>query len=106
MSQPRTRCTPSMSRIAAAQGKHVLVEKPMAITLDECRAMIEAVRKAGVQLVVGHSHSFNAPILRTRELIDSGEFGSRAHDQRAELHRLTRSGRAGRKNSTPRRAAA
>ncbi len=60
---------------AAAQGKHVLVEKPIAVTLDECRAMIAAVRKAGVQLVVGHSHSFDAPILRTREWIDSGEFG-------------------------------
>jgi phthalate 4,5-cis-dihydrodiol dehydrogenase len=38
--------------------------------------MIAAVRKAGVQLVVGHSHSFDAPILRTRALIDSGEFGA------------------------------
>jgi phthalate 4,5-cis-dihydrodiol dehydrogenase len=61
---------------AAAKGKHVLVEKPMAITLDECRAMIAAVRKANVQLVVGHSHSFNAPFLRTSQLIDSGEFGA------------------------------
>jgi phthalate 4,5-cis-dihydrodiol dehydrogenase len=62
--------------VAAANGKHVLVEKPIAITLEECHAMIAAVRKAKVQLVVGHSHSFNAPILRTRQLIDSGEFGA------------------------------
>ena len=62
--------------VAAAKGKHVLVEKPMAVTLDECRAMIAAVRKAKVQLVVGHSHSFNAPILRSRELIDNGVFGA------------------------------
>jgi phthalate 4,5-cis-dihydrodiol dehydrogenase len=62
--------------MAASHGKHVLVEKPIAITLAECDAMIEAVRQAGVQLVVGHSHSFDAPILRARELIDSGEFGS------------------------------
>jgi phthalate 4,5-cis-dihydrodiol dehydrogenase len=54
----------------------VLVEKPMAITLAECDAMIASVRKAKVQLVVGHSHSFDAPILRTRQLIDSGEFGA------------------------------
>jgi phthalate 4,5-cis-dihydrodiol dehydrogenase len=59
----------------AAGGKHALVEKPIAIALDECDAMIAAARKAGVQLVVGHSHSFDAPILRTRQLIDSGEFG-------------------------------
>ena len=37
MSRHRISITPSMSRIAAARGKHVLVEKPMAITLDECR---------------------------------------------------------------------
>ncbi len=62
--------------IAARHGKHVLVEKPMAITLDECQAMIDAVRKAGVMLVIGHSHSFNAPILHTRKLIDSGIYGA------------------------------
>ena len=60
---------------AAGNGKHVLVEKPMALSLDECRAMIEAARQAGVQLVVGHSHSFDAPIARTREMIAGGTFG-------------------------------
>src|SRR5262245_42082194 len=54
---------------AAAHRKHVLVEKPMAITLDQCRAMNEAVARAGVQMVVGHSHSFDRPIARARELI-------------------------------------
>ena len=60
---------------AASRGKHILVEKPMAITLAECQAMIEAARCAGVTLVVGHSHSFDAPILRAREIIDSGAVG-------------------------------
>jgi phthalate 4,5-cis-dihydrodiol dehydrogenase len=64
------------AQMAFLQKKHVLVEKPMALTLDDCRAMIEAARKAGVQLIVGHSHSFDAPILRTRDLIRSGNFGS------------------------------
>jgi phthalate 4,5-cis-dihydrodiol dehydrogenase len=62
--------------VATAGGKHVLVEKPMAISLAECQAMISAAQKAGVHLIVGHSHSFNAPIARTRKLIDSGEFGA------------------------------
>jgi phthalate 4,5-cis-dihydrodiol dehydrogenase len=61
--------------MAASAGKHVLVEKPMALTLDECRAMTEAVRRAGVQMVIGHSHSFDAPILKTREIIESGTVG-------------------------------
>ncbi|MGV3633097.1 MAG: Gfo/Idh/MocA family protein, partial [Pseudorhodoplanes sp.] len=62
--------------IAATRGKHVLVEKPIAVRLDECRTIIDAVQNAGVQLVVGHSHSFNAPILHARRLIDSGGYGA------------------------------
>jgi phthalate 4,5-cis-dihydrodiol dehydrogenase len=61
--------------IAASRGKHVLVEKPMAVSLADCQAMIEAARSAGVKLVVGHSHSFNAPILHARKIIDSGAVG-------------------------------
>ena len=62
--------------IAAACGKHLLVEKPMAITLAQCTAMIDAVATAKVHLVVGHSHSFDAPIRHTRALIESGRFGA------------------------------
>jgi phthalate 4,5-cis-dihydrodiol dehydrogenase len=60
---------------AAGAGKHVLVEKPMALTLAHCQAMIEAARRAGVHLIVGHSHSFDAPIARTRALVDGGNVG-------------------------------
>jgi phthalate 4,5-cis-dihydrodiol dehydrogenase len=62
--------------LAASKGKHLLVEKPMALTIPDCRAMIDAAAKAKVALVVGHSHSFDAPIARTRELIASGTFGA------------------------------
>ncbi len=64
------------ARIAAAHGKHLLVEKPMALTLEEGRTMIAAARAAKVALVVGHSHSFDRPILETRKIIDSGEVGA------------------------------
>lgn len=63
-------------RAASAASKHVLVEKPIAITLAECKSMIEAAQRAGVHLIVGHSHSFNRPILRAREIIDSGAVGA------------------------------
>lgn len=62
--------------MAAAHGKHVLVEKPMALSLNECSRMIDACQIAGVHLIVGHSHSFNAPIKRCREIIASGQYGA------------------------------
>jgi phthalate 4,5-cis-dihydrodiol dehydrogenase len=64
------------TRVAAAAGKHVLVEKPMALTLADCRAMIDACRAANVALVVGHSHSFDAPIQRARAIVDGGAVGA------------------------------
>ena len=63
------------TRIAARHGKHVLVEKPMALTLAECDAMIAVCRAAGVWLIVGHCHSFDAPYLRAREIIQGGSVG-------------------------------
>jgi phthalate 4,5-cis-dihydrodiol dehydrogenase len=56
------------AQIAARHGKHLLIEKPLAITLDECKTITEAARRAGVQLIVGHSHSFDTPIARTHAL--------------------------------------
>jgi phthalate 4,5-cis-dihydrodiol dehydrogenase len=63
------------TKLAAAHGKHILVEKPIAVSLGEATEMIEAAKVSGVHLIVGHSHSFDAPILHCRKLIDSGEFG-------------------------------
>ena len=60
---------------AAAAGKHMMVEKPMALSLQDCTQMVGAASAANVRLIVGHSHSFNAPILRTKSIIDRGEFG-------------------------------
>jgi phthalate 4,5-cis-dihydrodiol dehydrogenase len=62
--------------LAFAQRKHVLVEKPLAVTIADCTRMIDAADAAGRYLVVGHSHSFDGPVLRVRELIGSGEFGA------------------------------
>ncbi|CAG9262881.1 Gfo/Idh/MocA family protein [Paraburkholderia caribensis] len=64
------------TEIAAAGGKHVLVEKPMALSLAECDRMIDACHQAGVALIVGHCHSFDTPYLETRRLVESGEFGA------------------------------
>ncbi|REG49057.1 4,5-dihydroxyphthalate dehydrogenase [Paraburkholderia sp. BL6669N2] len=63
------------TQISARRGKHVLVEKPMALSLAECDAMIEVCRDANVHLIVGHCHSFDTPYLRTRDMIGSGAYG-------------------------------
>lgn len=60
---------------AAGRGKHVLLEKPMAVSLAECDAIIAAADKAGIHVVVGPSHSFDVPIRRAREIVESGELG-------------------------------
>ncbi|MCK9509973.1 MAG: Gfo/Idh/MocA family oxidoreductase [Pigmentiphaga sp.] len=62
--------------LAAQHGKHVLVEKPMAIRLNDCDRMVAACEQAGVQLLVGHSHSFDAPIRHAAGLIASGRHGA------------------------------
>lgn len=61
---------------AARSGKHVLVEKPMALSVEDCRAMTEAAAQAGVVLVVGPSHGFDESVVRARELIGTGRMGA------------------------------
>ena len=60
---------------AAEHGKQVIVEKPMALTLDECAAMIAATERNGVRLLVGHTHGFDAPVRAMARIIHSGELG-------------------------------
>ena len=60
---------------AAKHKKHIIVEKPMAMNLAECDAMNEAAEKYGVKLLCGHTHSFDPPIRKIREIVKSGELG-------------------------------
>jgi phthalate 4,5-cis-dihydrodiol dehydrogenase len=60
---------------ACAAGRHALVEKPMALTLEDCAAMIESAQRAGVHLLIGHSHSHDGPVLAARRMIASGVHG-------------------------------
>jgi predicted dehydrogenase len=61
---------------AAASGKHVLVEKPMALNVGECRAMIDACQRAGVVLMVGHHHRFRRNPIAARLLLERGAIGT------------------------------
>lgn len=64
--------------IAAEHGKHIIVEKPMALSVDDCEEITQAAARHGVFLLVGHTHSFDPPILKMREIIRSGELGEMA----------------------------
>jgi phthalate 4,5-cis-dihydrodiol dehydrogenase len=60
---------------ALEHGKHVMVEKPMALTLEDCDRMIAAAEKNRLKLMVAHTRSLNPPIRKMREIISSGRLG-------------------------------
>jgi len=59
----------------AAYGKHIIVEKPMALTLVDADAMIHACDESGVRLFVVKQNRFNVPVLKAREALEQGRFG-------------------------------
>ena len=60
---------------AASYGKHVVVEKPMALTLEDADSMIEACDASGVRLFVVKQNRFNVPVMQLRSALESGRFG-------------------------------
>lgn len=60
---------------AAKMGKHVLCEKPMAISSAECRTMIDACRKANVKLMIGYRMHYDPTWNQAMEIIDEGGIG-------------------------------
>ena len=60
---------------AIKNGKHVLVEKPIAFTLNEAEEMNAAAKEAGVILATGHVERFNPAVQKAKELIDDGVIG-------------------------------
>lgn len=59
----------------AESGRHVVVEKPMALTLDDADAMVSTCDAQGVKLFVIKQNRFNVPVQRLREALDAGRFG-------------------------------
>ncbi len=57
-------------------GKHVLCEKPMATTLEDCEAMVAAAQRNGKYLMVGHNQRFALAHQKAREMILAGEIGT------------------------------
>jgi phthalate 4,5-cis-dihydrodiol dehydrogenase len=61
--------------VAAERGKHVIVSKPMAVTLEEADAMADAAARHGVLLLAGHTQSMAPTIRRLAEIVRGGELG-------------------------------
>ncbi|CAN5637396.1 Gfo/Idh/MocA family oxidoreductase [soil metagenome] len=83
---------------AAKAGKHVLVEKPIAVKQDELEAMAEAVEKAGVRSVCGFVLRFNPATQAARALIDQGMLGNVLYVQTDYWHNPEQSGYPGSKD--------
>ena len=60
---------------AAAAGKHILLEKPMATNLEDCDRIIQATHASGVTLMIGHSMQFMRSSRLAKDIVDSGELG-------------------------------
>ncbi len=72
--------TPPGSHAAIAQraleaGKHVLVEKPLATSVEDAELLVKTAARCGVQLMVGHTFEYNAAVWKLRELVRSGALG-------------------------------
>jgi len=74
-------CTPNIDHAKISikvlnSGKHVLVEKPMAINLADCDKMINAAYKNNVKLMVGQTYRFYPSSIAAKKIIDSGQIGN------------------------------
>ncbi|MBO1511773.1 Gfo/Idh/MocA family protein [Metabacillus bambusae] len=77
-------CTPSgfhanIAIQAANAKKHIVVEKPISLTLEDADAIISSCRENGVKLTVVHPNRFRPAIKELRELMDSGKLGKLSH---------------------------
>jgi UDP-N-acetyl-2-amino-2-deoxyglucuronate dehydrogenase len=77
-------CTPSgihapLTIQAAEAKKHVIVEKPMALTLEDADRMIDACEKNGVKMAVVHPNRFRPAVVELKKQLEQGAFGKIGH---------------------------
>lgn len=77
-------CTPSglhapLANIVSRYKKHLIVEKPMALTVEDSEAIIEAAKESRVKLSIVHPNRFRPAIQLLRETMDKGAFGKLSH---------------------------
>ena len=74
-------CTPhhlhlEHARLAAANGKHILLEKPIALTVGEGEEIVALAQRSGVTLMVAENYRFLPPVAKAKQLVDAGAIGT------------------------------
>lgn len=64
-----------MAQASLLAGKHTFIEKPMAASTEECRALIELADERGLTLMVGHTFLYSAPVQKMADIIQAGDIG-------------------------------
>ncbi len=65
----------ALAQAALVAGKHVFVEKPMTSSTREAEALVALAESRGLTLMVGHTFEFSPPVVKIKQIIDSGELG-------------------------------
>ena len=64
-----------MAKASLLAGKHTLIEKPLAASVEESEELVELARKQGLILMVGHTFLYSPAVRRIKEIVDSGDVG-------------------------------
>lgn len=77
-------CTPNglhaeMAIKAIEKGKHVMIEKPIATSVEDANRIIEAAKRKGVKAASVHQNRFNDAVQKTRKVLEAGKFGKMSH---------------------------
>jgi len=86
-------CSPNgmhaeMTIAAAHAGKHIMCEKPMAITLEDCARIRDAVKGAGVRYLIGYHRRFNPLYCYVKSLLDAGQLGKPVFIESDYIHHV------------------
>src|SRR6185503_6597860 len=65
----------ALAKAALENGKHVFLEKPLTSTTEQAEELIELAERKNLKLMVDHTFLFSGPVMKIRQLVDSGELG-------------------------------
>ncbi len=88
---------------ALLAGKHVLCEKPMALTFEDCAAMVQAEKESGKHLMIGQIGRYTPAFVKAKEILDSGVLGKIFFVESEYAHDYTKTGGQGGWRITPER---